>query len=360
MTKRLLLTIGTLVVLLALPALASATVAFTKITAPYTTASQPKNPAIYVAKNDGTAAHKLAVTGKFPTISPNGKIVAYLVSVHSGGAMVGQGTLRFVTIKTGAVVNTKTNCDQPYWAPNSSAVACDTNIPNQGFRLITVKTKGTTTTIAPADTNDYFINLRTATWSPDSSTLAWSEATQTQESSSSQSVLRSMKADGTGPVLNLGNGNTPAWGPTGLIAFTDDLGQAWTEESNGSTPKVLTNFRSGKEINPYSVLTWAPNGKTILGAVNIFTDTRGVANSITIDAKSGSVKPLGSSNLASKYSNMVEAVSSDSASALLLYQPTLSGKNAVGYLRTVSLSTGKSKAFMNNVASISVSADWKP
>ena len=76
MSKRLLQTLGILVLLLALPAAAGASVAFTRLAAPYTWQSQPLNPPVYVANNDGSAARKLPVTGTDPQISPDGTMVA--------------------------------------------------------------------------------------------------------------------------------------------------------------------------------------------------------------------------------------------------------------------------------------------
>ena len=77
MIKRIIGSLGVAAVLLAVPAIAGASVAFTKYVAPYTFPSQPLNTAIYVAKNDGSGVRKLSVTGSTPEISPDGTTIAY-------------------------------------------------------------------------------------------------------------------------------------------------------------------------------------------------------------------------------------------------------------------------------------------
>lgn len=128
MIKRVIGSLGIAAVLLAVPAIAGASVAFTKIVAPYTFPSQPSNPAIYVANNDGSGARKLSVTGNAPEISPDGTTIAYLKDVKvkkSDSTTIDTYYLHFLTIATNADFNTKLQCQSPAWAPNSSAVACN-------------------------------------------------------------------------------------------------------------------------------------------------------------------------------------------------------------------------------------------
>ena len=98
MIKRIIGSLGVAAVLLAVPAIAGASVAFTKIVAPYTFTSQPVNSTIYIYNHFKGSAPKtvaLNVKGAQPEISPDGKIVAYSkVSKVKIKNSMGSGTVR--------------------------------------------------------------------------------------------------------------------------------------------------------------------------------------------------------------------------------------------------------------------------
>ena len=213
MSRRIVLLLGALAALLALPAMAGASVAFTRLTAPYTFSKQPLNPAIWVANNDGSAARKLPVTGTDPQISPDGTMVAYLVMATPSYS----STLHIVTIATGVDVNTKTQCENPAWAPNSSAVSCDTTSKSLSG-LVAVTPAGKVTVVAESSSSSVRISWNSAAWSPDSTMLAWSYDVYKSKNAQANPVLRAKRVDGTGSLLKLGNGSGPVWGPT-RIAF---------------------------------------------------------------------------------------------------------------------------------------------
>lgn len=377
MLKRIVGSLGIAVALLAVPAIAGASVAFTKIVAPYTYASQPLNKAIYVANNDGTGARKLSVTGSTPHISPDGTTIAYskVVSTKEANAStIDTYILHFVTIATNVDVNTKLQCQGPIWAPNSSAVACDLltsmdmllSTPGKG--LVTVTPTGVTTTIA-TNTSTVQVAWDSATWSPDSSMIAWESNVSSPKATSrfTPPKLRAMKADGTGPLIKLGNNaSTAVWGPQ-LIAYQVFSGSGdsqtlniWTVNPmihNNSTATQLTHWthpKHGPDAGPSPIL-WTPNGTTIIGAiVGLDND----ATSAKINATTGKITSIGVHN---SYADSPIAVSSDGSTALLYYysQPCCSSK-AVGYVVANAITGSAATMFMKNVSYMSVSADWMP
>ncbi|MEI6624965.1 MAG: hypothetical protein WCO40_01340 [Thermoleophilia bacterium] len=357
MTKRFLLIVGALAVLLALPTLAGAAIAFTKLVK-----NQPANSTIYVYTHDeGHPATTVAlnVKGGQPTISPDGKIVAYYVNNNGG-------VLHFVTIATNAVVATTNFCgpQPPVWAPDSSAVACTLPAIEGSPSIASVTTTGVTTPLAKW-LPGVGLGLGAPTWSPDSSMIAWVSG------AGGKLRLRAMKADGTGSLIKLGsfsqsqNLDNPLWGPK-RIAYTLMSGSGtnsstniWTIKpgtNNNSTATQLTRYKGMIGSGP-SPLMWTPNGKIILGEIDMEDQA---PTPVSINAATGKITKLGPSGNELTGGSPI-AASSDSSSALVLFASNvMMGIKPTGTVRTVSLSTGKSTLFMNNVSYMSASADWRP
>ena len=358
MRRSILITLGALIACLVVPTLAGASIAFTRISAPYTFSTQSLNPPIYIAKNDGTGIRKLSVTGLQPEIAPDGTMIAYLVTSKPSYT----STLHFVSIATGVDTNTKVLCENTEWAPNSSAVVCDTTSKSLSG-LVTVTPAGKTTLIAK-NTASVGVGWNSATWSPDSSMIAWESDTSSTKMGGLKQKLRALNADGTGPLLKLGDGGAPVWGPS-LIAYIRYTGsgdmaaeQMWTinpATHNDSTAKQLTHWTQPKnsfESGPAPAM-WAPNGKTIIGAVNGMDDT---AVTIGVNATSGKITTIG---LANSYANRPVAVSADSSTVLVNNYSQASGTNKdYGTINLVSINGKTSSLFLNHVSYLSASADW--
>jgi WD40-like Beta Propeller Repeat len=363
MLKRVMSSIGIVVALLVVPAIAGASVAFTKIAAPYTFNSQSLNPPIYVANDNGTGARKLSVSGGFPVISPDGTMIAYTVT-HKNWTT----TLHFVTIATGADFNTQTFCTSPVWAPNSSAVACEAMGPGPtDTGLITLTPTGTSTKIY--DNTDTTRVAGSATWSSDSSIVAWEldlYPKVMKPGTNAVAKLRGMKADGTGSLLKLGNGSRPIWGPTGTprIAFAVyttvksnpmGSGQTWTVEATGDMATPLTSYKPQDMWTGPMPNFWTPNGGTIVGAITGMDDD---AYTVSINTTSGKIKALGNST---PYSNRPAAVSADGKTVLVTYySQACCASKSVGIVRTVPVAGGTYSPFLSNVSFISASANWQP
>ena len=268
MSRRFILLIAALCALLALPAFASASIVYEGWTV-----SSANNP-LYMASDDGANVTKLPVTGQFPRVSPNGAYVSYEKVINT---KTGASQLHFLTVATGADVNTKVSCNGSVWAPNSSAIACVTTQTTgviKGIGLDTVTTTGTVSIIVPSvgfEVNGY-------SWSPDSSTVVWGQTPFA--SPDVNSALRALPADGSGAVMKLGKGFKPTWGLS-KIAFsrrtrvvilggtTFEHSQIWTLDPTigASSAKVLTAYPAkGFVIGPDPTF-WTPDGTKLVGQI---------------------------------------------------------------------------------------------
>ena len=265
MSRRLLLLVTALGALLALPALAGASIVY------QTSAGSGANRAIYMADDDGGNVVKLPVTGQFPVVSPNGATVAYSKVVNN---KTGATELHFLTVATGADLNTGISCGGPIWAPNSSMVACTTTQTTgdiKGIGLSTVTTTGTTAVIVPSvgfQVNGY-------SFSPDSSTIVWGQTPFSVYNVNS--VLRSLPVNGGGAVTKLGKGSQPIWGPS-KIAFVRTShtvvagaaflrSQIWTLDptAGASSAKALTSYAAKGFVEGPVPLRWTPDGTKVVG-----------------------------------------------------------------------------------------------
>jgi Tol biopolymer transport system component len=265
MSRRLLLLIAALGALLALPALAGASMVYEASTI------NASNHALYMADDDGANATKLPVTGQFPVVSPSGAYVAYQKVTDS---RTGAAELHFLTVATGADLNTGVDCGGMVWAPNSSAVACTTTQLTgtiKGTGLHTVTTSGTDAVLVPSV--GYSINGYS--WSPDSSKVVWGQTPFGKYDVNSD--LRWLPADGSGAVGKLGKGAQPVWGPTKLAFVRSTHGvvggmpyprtQIWTLDPavGTSSAKALTSYVAKGFVTGPAPLRWTPDGTRIVG-----------------------------------------------------------------------------------------------
>lgn len=352
MKRQMLIVIAVLVALLALPAMAGATMAFTKVPTKASGANMP----IMLADDDGANVRALNVTGTQPMISPDGRHVAY---TYIANTKTWAEELRIVNVATGVMVDTNLACVGPEWAPNSSRVACLTSrYGGKGNALLgtgvnTVALDGTSAVILPA--TGYAVEGYS--WSPDSSKIAWDQTPI--DAKSTRSVLRWLNADGSGAVGKLGAGVKPVWGPT-HIAFE----RQWHAVSNGtvsqrqeiwtldpavgaSSARQLTSYNAkGFVVGPQASF-WTPDGKTIVGVV-VGED---YIQPVYIPVASGRVKEFGPSNA------QPQGVSADGTQALVLAD--LMG-DAPQKVYASPLAKQSSSLLIKNAWSVSACATWQP
>ena len=351
MPKRLLITVAALVALFALPSLAGATVAYTTSVTLKSSANLP----IMIANDDGTGARAIGQSGLYPMISPDGKMIAY---TYISNAKTYTQELRFVNIATGVMVDTNMACTGPKWAPNSSAVACSMTSASKsglitGMGIDVVTPSGAATIILPSvgvATNGY-------DWSPDSSTIVWGQTSL--DAKPTTSVLRWLKADGSGAVGKLGKGGAPVWGPS-KIAFTRSTNavadggqwlhtQIWTVDPavGASSATQLTSYRAKNLVEGPVPFQWTSDGTRIVGTIT----GEDYSQPVYISATTGRIRDFGPFNAEP------QAVSADGTQALVLTN-LLGGTKQPVYVAP--LAKMSSELFLKDAGSISVTANWNP
>lgn len=352
MRTRLLIALAALGALLALPAIAGATLAYTATPGKASGANMPMK----LADDDGANVRTLNVTGEMPMISPNGKYVAY---TYISNLKDWTQELRFVNVATGVMVDTNLACTGPEWAPNSSAVVCtiaNFGTSKQGLLgtgIDVVAPDGTSTIILPA--TGYAV--QGYSWSPDSSKIVWGQTPINVKTT--RSVLRWLNADGSGAVGKLGSGVNPVWGPSqiafnrqwhamanGTIVFHQEI---WTlDPAIGASSAVqLTDYKAKGFIEGPTPKYWTPDGTKIVGAV-VGEDYE---QPVYIPLASGKVRDFGPANAA------VQGVSADSTQALVIGN-LLGGTAQPVYASP--LAKESSSLLVKDAWSISATANWQP
>lgn len=345
--RRLAILASAIVAVFALPALASATIAFNK----YTKAGG--NPAIYVANDDGTGVRAVGVQGIEPAISPNGQWIAYTYITN-----IDKWTreLRMVNVATGAVVDANQYCGGPIWAPDSSKILCSTTAQKAsgdvtGIGLASVTTAGVATTVVKADGN----NVGGYAWSPSGTQIAY--AWQRFPGTLTGAQLRIANPDGSGAV-RVGLGSMPIWGAKGIAYVRTSIGhgggqhylrsQIWTmNPADPASAKQLTNYTGKGLIEGPTPIAWSPDGSTIVANVT----GEDYMQPAYIRVADGKVRPFGPANA------LVAAISADGTQGLVNAN-ILGGGKEVAYASP--LAKMASSLILKNASSLSATANWQP
>jgi Tol biopolymer transport system component len=346
MSRRLLLLVAALGALLALPALAGASIVYEAST------GAGSNHAMYVSDDDGANATKLPVTGQFPVVSPNGAVVAYEKVTNS---KTGATQLHFLTLATGADLNTGASCGGPVWAPNSAIVACTTTQTTgdiKGIGLSTVTTTGTASVIVPS----VGFGVTGYSFSPDSSTIVWSQAPFGVYDVSA--TLRTLPVNGSGAVTKLGKGSQPVWGPSKIAYIRTTRvvvngapmirSQIWTVNPTvgASSAAALTGYKAKGFVEGPVPLRWTPDGSKIVGELT----GQDYGQPIYVTAN-GKIHQFGPSN------SGVCGISADGTQALVVGNLLGGGKQPV---YASPLAKMASSLLIKDAWAPSVTANWQP
>src|SRR6202789_967826 len=272
--------------LLALPAAAQATLAFTR---------NPLHPVVFVANDNGSSAHKLG-SGRNPRVSPDGEQVAYL---HEGPghaqemvlAPAGGGTSR--TLLTG--------WQAPYYlafSPDSKTIAAlrGPELGKLKLVLIDVAT-GAQTVVA----SGYFSGF---SFSPDGTELVYSKAGSEKYPPRSD-VYRFVIPVGESvrfvPPVRITNDHIsedPLWGPTGKIVFVKLIdakkrkygpkNELYLMNPDGSGVKRVTHTKVDPLVQGLIPTQWSADGNRLL------TEFGGQDTSyaVTVNPKTGAERTL--------------------------------------------------------------------
>jgi Tol biopolymer transport system component len=288
--------------LLALPAAASATLAYTV---------NVFKPRIYVAQDNGKGARQIG-PGLTPHVSPNGKLVVFerMAKNHTP-------EMKLYDIATGKTKTIFSPWRETYdfaWSPDSTMVAAlrGGELGSRSLYVIDVES-GKATKIATG----YFDGV---TFSPDSEEVAFGLAASMDFPAKTDIVRDPVTGGPTSTLTHDHISAYPLWGPQGQIVFAKQLGaksrkygpknDLFLMNADGKAVKRLTHT----EVNPLSLgltpTAWSQSGNQLL------TEFGGQDTSyaVTVNPKTGAERNLSPGNSETGFAGV--ALSADGKTVL--------------------------------------------
>jgi hypothetical protein len=275
-----LLALAAVTALLALPAVAEATLTFVK---------SPMNPAVYTAGNDGSGIHKVG-PGTNPHIAPDGESVAYF---HEAP---GHGTeLKLAPVRGGADRTLMVGWREPFYlafSPDSTMIAAlrGAELGKRKLVLIDIAT-GAQRVVA----SGFFSGFG---FSPQSDELVYSKANS--EKYPPKSDVFRVPTAGEKPVAITHDHVSidPLWGPTGQIVFVKLLdakqrkygpkNELYLMNAQGKAVKRLTHTKVDPLLQGLFPTAWSANGKKLLAEF----EGQDTSYAVKVNVQTGGQKPL--------------------------------------------------------------------
>jgi hypothetical protein len=267
--------------LLALPAVAQATLVYVK---------NPFHPAVFAANDNGGGAFKVG-PGTNPKVSPDGDAIAYQQE-GSGGKRV----LKLAAAQGGGSKTVLSNLQDGFYvtfSPDSKLVAAvrGPEIGKGKLALLDVTSGTLLRTVA----SGYFSGI---SFSPDSTELAYSVA-QSEDFPAKTDVFTAPIAAGKPIQITKGGSSLdPTWGPTGKIVFAKQLGaknrkygpknELFLMNPNGSGQKRLTHTKVDPLLQGLYPTAWSASGKQLLAEF----EGQDTSYAVTVNPRTGAQKPL--------------------------------------------------------------------
>jgi Tol biopolymer transport system component len=274
---------------LAVPATSQATLVFTR---------NPLNPAVFVAKDNGSAARKLG-PGSSPRVSPDGQTVVFYRS--------GQGNRPpklLIAPAAGGAPKELTDWQESFvfaWSPDSTRIAVQLG-PEIGKRRLTVidVATGVQQTIA----SGYFGGVSFAPQGSEQLVYSMSASESFPPRSDVYRIdLLPPGAVSVAPVtpqrLTSDRRSTdPLWGPSNRIVFVKHLGEKsrkygpkndlFLMKTDGSGVKRLTHTKVGPLLSGLSPTEWSANGRRLLAEFG----GQDTSYAVTVNPKTGAERAL--------------------------------------------------------------------
>ena len=281
-----------LAALLALPAVAQATLAFVR---------KPLRPQVWVANDNGKQAHEL-LAGSNPRISPDGRIVALM-----RGGLVSKGPPKLVLAPADrsapATVLAK-GWRNPYifaWSPDSKSLVAVLGPELGKQRLALIDTEdGSQRTVA----RGYFNGV---SFDPEGGALAYGMAPSEKYPPNSDIYSFEIPVPGRQYVrvpqfhhrLTRDHRSTnPVWGPNGQIVFAKQLGakrrryvpknELYLMNAAGKQVRRLTHTKVSPLAIGLTPTAWSPGGNRLLAQFG----GQDLSYAVAVNPKTGAQRPL--------------------------------------------------------------------
>ena len=272
--------VSVLALFLALPAAASATMAFVKGFATQT---------VYTANDNGKGVKKVD-KGSDPHVSPDGASVAYW---REGPAHSTE--LKVAAVGGGAGETLMTNWQEPFelkWSPDSEFILAERGgeLGKRRLVLVTVAT-GAQKVLA----SGYFTGF---SFDPEGKEVVYAKS-NSQNFPPRSNVYKVSAAGGKAVALTSDNlSEYPLWGPTGKIVFVKLLeaskrkyapkNELFLMNPDGRGVKRLTQTKVGQLLQGLLPTAWSANGKRLLAQFGGQDTTYAVG----VNVQTGAQKPI--------------------------------------------------------------------
>lgn len=323
----------------------------------YSVPTRTGDPLLYVADDAGGNRVRVA-RGTMAAIAPDGLRLAYVRNASTSPM------LEIADLRTTAIAKTGNACFDPVWSADGTALLCRTEQANRrglitggGLLRVDAATGEAITITRPRGwvVDGY-------SWSPDGTQLAY-DFQRVNPGLRSRARVIVASADGSAKRVLTANGQSPVWGPTGLIAFTRlstvrirlpgsarprpyIRAQVWTVPADGGAPRRVTRYRArGLTIGPAAAV-WAPDGTALYGTIG----GEDQSDPIRIDIDGGAIRRLGPADA------LVAAISADGASVLV--ETGLIGARPRALV--VSTRGGASRVLLRRAVDVSATPSWQP
>ncbi|HTR74789.1 MAG TPA: hypothetical protein VMH33_05960 [Solirubrobacterales bacterium] len=291
--------------LLALPAAADATLAFSK---------NVFNSHVYVAKDNGKGA-KMIGAGRGAHVSPNGELVVYEAEGKNHTPEMKLYSL--ATGKTKTIFSPWRESFTFAWSPDSTMVAAQRGgeLGVRGLYVIDVET-GKLTKIA----SGYFEGV---SFSPESTELVFGLA-KSQDYPAKSDIVRVPVGGGpTSTLTHDGISSYPLWGPQGQIVYIKQLGakqrkygpknDLYLMNGDGKQGKRLTDTKVDPLTQGLFPTAWSASGNQLLAEYG----GQDTSYAVAVNPKTGAERSLSPGNMETGF--VGTALTAD-------------GKTALGYL----------------------------
>jgi Tol biopolymer transport system component len=273
-----------LVALLAVPAAARATLAYS---------THVFHPHVVVAQDDGKGAKPIGA-GTNAKVSPDGNLVAFEREPSNGKAP----EMKLYDVATGKTKTIFSPWRESYsfaWSPDSTMVAAlgGGELGKRTLYVVNVET-GKKTRIATG----YFNGL---SFSPDNAEVAFGLASE--EFGGKINIVRGPVAGGpTSPLTHDGISGWPLWGPQGQIVFVKQLNakgrkygpknDLFLMDGNGKGVKRLTHTTVGDLVSGLFPTAWSASGNQLLAEFG----GQDTSYAVAVNPKTGKEKNLSPDN----------------------------------------------------------------
>jgi Tol biopolymer transport system component len=269
------------IALLALPAVAGATLVYVK---------NPMKPAVFAANDNGGGAFRVG-PGSDPKVSPDGDVIAY--------AREGSGGKRSLMLAAAAGGGSKVvlgNLQESFYvtfSPDSKLVAALRG-PELGKRTL-VLIDVTSGTLLRSLASGYFSGF---SFSPDGTELVYAVA-PTEKFPPRSDVYRTTVAGGKAVPLTKDQVSLdPLWGPNDQIVFVKQLdankrkygpkNELYLMNPEGRAVKRLTHTKVDQLLQGLYPTAWSANGNRLLAEF----EGQDTSYAVTVNPRTGAQRPL--------------------------------------------------------------------